>query len=79
MRIRVKLFGTLGQSFHDYNPEKGIEVDLPDGARGRDLLAHLGISKSKGGVISVEGRILRSDEKIQDGASVCVFQAVYGG
>ncbi len=79
MKIRVKLFGTFSKRFPGYQPTRGIEVEIPDGATAADLLVHLKISKSQGGVVAMEGRILRADDKLQDGASVHVFQAVHGG
>ena len=51
MEIRVKLFGTLSQRFPGYQPENGMEVEIQDGATVLDLLAHLEISKSQGGVV----------------------------
>ncbi len=56
-----------------------MEVEIQDGATVMDLLTHLKISKSQGGVVSMEGRMLRTDDELRDGASVQVFQAVYGG
>ena len=79
MKIRVKLFGTLSKRFHGYKPTQGIEVDIPDGARVKDLLVNLEILESQEGVVSMEGHILRKDDKLRDGNFVHVFQAVYGG
>ena len=33
MKVRVKLFGTLPQRYPDYNPEHGLEVEIPIGAK----------------------------------------------
>ena len=55
MKVKVRLFGTLGQQFPGYDPAKALEVEIPDGARVKDLLAHLGIPEVKGGVAAVEG------------------------
>lgn len=79
MKVRAKIFGTLSQRFPGYEAKRGIEVDIPDGAMVKDLLAHLEITKSQGGIVAVEGRILRADDKLRNGASVHVFQAVHGG
>jgi sulfur carrier protein ThiS len=79
MKVKVKLFGTLSLKYPGYDPEKGLEVNVPDGARVRDLLAHLGILKAKGGVAAVEGVILHPDDPLKDGASVHLLQSVYGG
>jgi sulfur carrier protein ThiS len=79
MILKVKLFGILSQKFPGYDPGKGIEVEIPDGARVKDLLAHLGIPEAKGGVAAVEGMILKAEDPLKEGASVHVLQSVYGG
>ena len=79
MKVKVKLFGTLGKRFPGYNHEQGMEVVIPDGARVKDLLAHLKISKSSGGVVAVEGKLLTEDAGLGNRAEVNIFQSVFGG
>jgi sulfur carrier protein ThiS len=79
MKIKVKLFGTLGQRFPDYNAEQGLAVELLEGARVGDLLAYLRISSHQGGIVVREGKLLSFEEKLINGALVQVFQAMYGG
>ena len=79
MRITAKLYGTLSQQFPDYRHSEGIEVEIPDGATVKDLLARLGISESKGAVVAMEGRILRGDDTLRHGVPVQVFNAIHGG
>ena len=79
MKVRVKLYGTLSQRFPDYQHSQGIEVELPEGATVKDLLALLEISESQGAVVSAEGRILGADDKIRCGVPVNVLQAIRGG
>ena len=79
MKVRVKLFGTLSQRFSGYRHSQGIEVEMPEGATVKDLLALLEISEAQGAVVIAEGRILKADDKVQGGVLVNVLQAVYGG
>jgi sulfur carrier protein ThiS len=79
MKVRVKLYGTLSQRFPGYQHSQGVEVDIPDGATVKDLLAHLEISESQGAVVITEGRILKADDKMQPGVPVNVLQAIGGG
>jgi sulfur carrier protein ThiS len=79
MKMSVKLFGTLRERFPDYSHQQGIEVEIPDGATAKDLLSLLKISESNGAVVAVEGRILKRDDKIQQGVQAYVFQAIHGG
>ena len=79
MKVRVKLYGTLSQHFPGYQPSQGIEVEIPDGATARDLLAILEIPESQGAVIVAEGRVLGADDRIQCGVPVSVLQVIHGG
>ena len=79
MKVRVKLYGTLSQGFPGYQHSQGVEVEIPDGATVKDLLALLEISESRGAVVIAEGRILKADDKMQPGVPVNVLQAIGGG
>jgi sulfur carrier protein ThiS len=79
MKVRVKLYGTLSGRSTDYGHSQGIEVELQDGATAQGLLAVLEISESQRAVVVMEGRILKPDDKMLDGASVNVFQSIHGG
>ena len=79
MRIQVKLFGTLSQRYPGYQQAQGLEVEIPDGATAKDLLAHLEILESQGVAVAVDGRILKADDRIGSGAPVHVLQVLSGG
>jgi sulfur carrier protein ThiS len=79
MRITVKLFGTLSDLFPDYDFEKGLELDLPDGSKVADLLSHLKISDEQGGTVLTDSRILPKNEPLTPGSQVLLFQALNGG
>jgi sulfur carrier protein ThiS len=79
MKVRVRLFGTLSQCFPDYQHSQGMEVEIPDGATAKDLLALLEISESRGAAVAVEGRILKADDRIRGGVPVHVLQVIQGG
>ena len=79
MKVWVKLYGTLSQQFPGYQPSQGIDVEIPNGATVKDLLALLEISESQGAVVVAEGRVLKADDKIQRGVPVIILQAIRGG
>ena len=79
MKIRVKLYGTYSQRFPGYQHSQGIEVEIPDGATVKDLLALLEISESQGAVVMMEGRVLKADDQMRGGAPVSVLQSISGG
>ena len=79
MKVKVKLFGILGQRFPGYHHDQGMDVEIPDGARVKDLLARLEFSKSFGGVVAVEGKLMAEDAKLGNGVEVNIFQSAFGG
>ncbi len=79
MKIRVKLFGTLKGNVSDYDPVRGLEVEIPDGAKVEDLLSHLEISKRNMPVVTLNHRIVKTEDKLIDGSEVSLIQQVSGG
>jgi len=77
--VRVRLYGTWRQRVPGYQRSQGMEVEVPDGATAKDLLALLEIPESQRAVVIVEGRILKADDEIRRGAPVNVLQAIGGG
>ena len=79
MKIRVRLFGTLGKDFPDYDTATGFEIEIAENATVGDLLAHLKIAESHRPVVAKDGRIMKPDDIMQSGTAVQVFQSVFGG
>jgi sulfur carrier protein ThiS len=79
MKVTVKLYGTLSLHVPEYEPSQGIEVEIPDGVTVNDLLTHLEIIETSGVAVIACGRVLKRDEKMQDGSSLDVFQNIQGG
>ena len=79
MKIRVKLFGTLKQHISDYDPVHGLEVEIPDGAKVEDLFSHLEIPQIDTPIVTLNHRIVKTEEKLIDGSEVSLIQQVSGG
>lgn len=79
MKIRVKLFGILPQRYPDYDSSRGLEVEIPEGARVKDLLARLEISASDGGLVAIDNLVVQHDHELETGVSVRIFQRAFGG
>ena len=79
MKITVKLFGTLMTHFSDYDPLKGVEMEIPDDARVEYLLAHLDIPETMGCFVSMNNRVVKVEDKLINNATVFIFQALAGG
>ena len=79
MKVKVKLFGTLPQRYSDYDSTKGLEVEIPDGAQVKDLLACLEISASDGGLVAIDNLMVQHDHELKEGVAVRIFQRAFGG
>lgn len=79
MKVRVKLFGTLPQRYPEYDREDGLEVEIPDGARVKDLLTYLELSSSDGGVAAIDNLVVNAEKKLKEGVCVRIFQGAFGG
>ncbi|MCF8026547.1 MAG: MoaD/ThiS family protein [Desulfobacteraceae bacterium] len=79
MKVTVKLYGSFRASKPGYDHENGLTLELPDNAPAGEVLARLGISKSRGAVLSVDYRIVRPDHPLKDGDLVKVMQLAGGG
>lgn len=79
MKVRIKLFSILREYVPDYNPHRGLEADLADGAKVSDLLIHLGIPVTEAPVVTCNGLVLQQGDTIQKESSIEIFQSVAGG
>lgn len=79
MKIRVKLFGTLKRHVSGYDPVHGFEVEIPDGAKVKDLFSHLEIPQKDTPLVTLNHRIVKTEEELIDGSEVSLIQQVSGG
>jgi sulfur carrier protein ThiS len=79
MKVKIRLFGTLSQKFPGYRPSEGIQIEIPDGATVKDLLAHLEIPVERGAAVIANGRVLDDNDEMEDGSSLDIFQSISGG
>lgn len=79
MKVNVKLFSVLCEHVPDYNPQRGVEVELKDGATAADLLRQLGIGLAEAPVVTCKGRVLYPEDTIKDNSVIEIFQSVAGG
>ncbi len=78
-KVKVYLYGSFGLSHPGYDPVMGHEVEVPRGARVKDLLACLGISTSQGPIVTQHHRILNRDDEIDPDEPVRILQIAAGG
>ncbi len=79
MNVKVRLFGTLGKKFPDHDPLNGFEIEIPEEATVGDLLDRLNIPKSKIGLVSVQGRLVKAGKTLKPGDFIRIFRPIFGG
>lgn len=79
MKVKVRLFGTLGKKFPDHDPLNGFEVEIPKDATVNDLIDQLDIPKSKIGLVSVQGRLVKADKTLKQGDYIRIYRPIFGG
>lgn len=79
MKVKVKLFGKLGQLASGYDESQGLDMELNDGADVQDLLNQLGVP-AEHCVVAVSGRICKTtNDKLLEADSVNIYKLVHGG
>ncbi len=79
MKVKVRLFGTLGKKFPDHDPLNGFEVEIPKDASVSDLIDQLDIFKPKIGPVSVQGRLVKADKTLKQGDYIRIYRPIFGG
>jgi molybdopterin converting factor small subunit len=79
MKVTIEIFGSLRKHVPDYDPDRGVEVDLPVSATLNDLFARLNLPVTERNLVTVDRQMAEDDVELTDGASVCVFPFVGGG
>ena len=79
MRIKVKVFATLGRHVAGRMPGDPFDAELPDGATLADLLRQLGVPQDEVKVAFVNARARPLDWHLQAEDEVGVFPPIAGG
>jgi len=69
----------LGKKFPDHDPLYGFEIEIPQDACVGDLLDQLDIPKSKIGLVSVQGRLVKAGKTLKQGDFIRIFRPIFGG
>jgi len=79
MKVKVRLFGTLGNKFPENDPINGFEVEVQKDSTVGDLINKLDIYQSKIGIVSINGKLVTKLKKLRKGDLVQIFQPIFGG
>lgn len=79
MKLTVKLSTTLRDHVPGYEPEAGLQVEMPQGSTVAQLAQHLGLPLEDIKIVMVNGRQQQVDDPMRDGDRIAYFPAVGGG
>ena len=79
MKITLEVFGSLRQRLPGYDPERGLEVEVPEATRLSGLLAQPNLPVPETKMVTVDGHLAEQDERLTQGASVLVLPYAGGG
>ena len=79
MKIKVRLYGTLGNHIPGFDPLKELLLEIPDGSTAGDLLDRLAIPRKKVGIISVDGSLAKATKPLHSGNFVRIYRPLAGG
>jgi molybdopterin converting factor small subunit len=79
MKVRVKLFATLGRFSGDSLPGTPFELDLPAGTILNELVVQLKIPTEEVKVCFVNGRVQEPGYVLADGDEIGIFPPIGGG
>jgi molybdopterin converting factor small subunit len=79
MKIRVRLLGLLSRDVGSYDPERGLELEMPENSTCGDVAEALKLPPGKTGMFSVGGILKKRDERVADGDEVHLFMPLAGG
>ena len=79
MKVNVKLTGALSQRYPEYQPTKGLDIHIKDGATVKDLINALNIVRDRSVAVTLSDRILSDFDCLEENAQLKVIQVLEGG
>ncbi len=79
MQVTVLLFGTLPKHYPGDYPPSGLKVDCSRGISVAELVELLQLPQEQIVIVSINGRLSKSDDVVPGNAEVKFFQALHGG
>lgn len=79
MKVRVKLYGTLSKACQGYDPATGIDLEVSEETRVRDVMEMVNVAAVSIGIVTINGKLVKADAKIIEGDEVKFFQPIAGG
>jgi sulfur carrier protein ThiS len=79
MQVRVKLLGTLPSSYRGIYPPAGLMLDVPAETTIAEIVDTLGIPKKQVAIVTINGLLVKADDRAVENAVIKMMQHLAGG
>jgi sulfur carrier protein ThiS len=79
VKVTVKLFSGLEEDMQNYDQEKGMVIEIQDGATIKELIDSMDLPPHGGRFASIGGEVKQGDYELRDGDLVKIFNVIAGG
>lgn len=79
VKVYVKLQGTLPDHYQGTYPDGGLVYEFSEEITVADLVDHIGITRKRVSLVSINGRLAKADDPVPNEAKVKFLQALSGG
>jgi molybdopterin converting factor small subunit len=79
VKVQIKLFGIFREFRPPQTEGSGFRLDMDEGARIQDILAHLKIPENLPKSIICNGRVAHEDQVLRESDVLAIFSPITGG
>ncbi|SHF99425.1 ThiS family protein [Desulfacinum infernum DSM 9756] len=79
MIVIVKLYGMLSRKVAGYEPDRGLEISVSEGATVGEVIGGIGIGSEESVVVVIDGEVAGAETPVCSGSVLRVFQPLHGG
>lgn len=79
MHVLIKLLGTLSSCYPGHYPTAGLEVEITVGSTVADLVERIAIPRERLAIVTINGLLVKADDRVPENAVVKFMQPVTGG
>ena len=79
MKVRIRLLGTLPSYYPGPYTTEGIEIEIPPESTVADLVDATGIDRRRVAIVTINGLLAKSDDRVPENAVAKLMQPVAGG
>lgn len=79
MKVNVRLFASLREYVVDYDPGKGVDVEMEEGSTVEALIQTLRLPQNEASVIFINGALKKTTDPMNDQDLIKIFSPLSGG